>query len=135
VQVQSATGEVDGGVVLDGGAPDLVLVRAVAALVEKVVTGLARADVAPVEKAAVELEKVAAGRRRGGEGGRRTTGRRDGEGGRRPRSDTVEIQAVGPLAAETARRSTSAQVTMIFSRERREQATVRTNGRETILLG
>ena len=64
---------------LDGGAPDLVLARAVAAPVEKAVAGLARAVAAPVEKAADELEKAAASRRHSGEGGRQAAGRRDGE--------------------------------------------------------
>jgi hypothetical protein len=37
----SATGEMDGGVALDGGALDLVLARAVTFPVEKAVAGLA----------------------------------------------------------------------------------------------
>lgn len=64
-------------------SPDLMQAQAMAALVEKAVEGPARAGTAPVEKGAGELEKAAAGRRHGGEGGRRATGRRDGEGGRR----------------------------------------------------
>jgi hypothetical protein len=46
---------------LDCGAPDLVLARAVTALVEKVVAGLARAIVASVEKVADKLEKATTG--------------------------------------------------------------------------
>jgi hypothetical protein len=65
----SATGEVD------GDTPDLVIARAVAAPVEKTVAGLARDVAAPVEEAG-ELEKVTAGWRPGGEGGR-WAGRRE----------------------------------------------------------
>jgi hypothetical protein len=70
------------GATLDGGALDLVLARAVTAL---------------VEKAASKLEKTAAGRRRGGEreGGQRGGAMERDQGGR-PLSGTVEILAVEP---------------------------------------
>jgi hypothetical protein len=58
------------GAVLDGGAHDLMLAQPVATPVEKAMAGLARAVAAQVEKATDELEKVAVGQRRGGEGGR-----------------------------------------------------------------
>ena len=48
------------GVALDGGVPDLVLVRAGAAPLEKVVAGPAGAMTALMEKVADELEKAAA---------------------------------------------------------------------------
>jgi hypothetical protein len=119
VQAQSATGEVDGDVVLDGGAPDLVMARAIAALAEKAVAGLARADVALVDKAASELEKVVVGRRHGRERGRRTTGRHDREGERRAAAlghsrDTARQALTAVENAVAVRRSTSAQVAVIF---------------------
>jgi hypothetical protein len=53
---------VDGGVALDGGAPNLVLARVVTAPVEKAVAGLAWAIATPVKKTVDELEKATAGR-------------------------------------------------------------------------
>jgi hypothetical protein len=107
VQAQSATGEVDGDVVLDGGAPDLVMARAIAALAEKAVAGLARADVALVDKAASELEKVVVGRRHGREGERRAAALGHSR-------DTARQALTAVENAVAVRRSTSAQVAVIF---------------------